>query len=273
LTKGKNYRVVAYMRCKNEADILDNWLQRTSEIADAIVVLDDASQDDTYKILKSHPKVVKLFQNLDQGGRWYQVRDLNRLLGETKKMNPEWIYFSDADELADGRLPDMLDDLLSQQDVGQYLFREITLWRSNTHYRIDHPEYFMRIHPENISLIRNVPSLRWISRPTYLRQAYKALRSWVRGRRYIFLKHRGGITRSFVGVQGEVVHLDDVFKLHYHFVNWENAWIRQIRTTLNHTLSRSFTLYDIDHLVHYATQRMDETGLKLAPVKSEWKVL
>lgn len=262
------------MRCKNEAHILERWLERTSEVADAIVALDDASQDDSYKILKSHPKVITCLQNPDRGGRWYQVRDLNQLLTEVKRHNPEWIYFSDADELADGRLPNMLDDLLARKEVGQYLFREITLWRSITHYRVDRPNEFMRIHPENISLIRNVPTIQWKCVRPYHVQAYRALKQWARGQSYNFLRHPGTHDRAFVGVQGEVVHLGDTYKLHYHFVDWDKAWVKQMRFVLNQVLAHTgYRMSDIDKLIDWGKNRMDETGLQLEPVQPEWRAL
>ena len=273
MTTGK-YRIVAYIRCKNEEWVLEKWLARTAVFVDAIVALDDASTDKTHEILRSHPKVIRLFRNPDQGGRWCQVRDLNRLLTEAKRLNPEWLYFSDADELADARLVGRLDELLADATVGQYLFREITLWRSTSHYRVDRPDKYMRIHPENIALIRNVPSLRWECVRPYHKQLYGAIRSWLRGKRYNFLRYPGTHDRRFVGVVGRVVELHDLVKLHYHFANWEYAWRKQIRFTLNQVLAHTgYSMRDIDYLVDFCCHRMDETGLKLAPVDPSWGVL
>lgn len=269
----KKYRIVAYVRCKNEGFLLEKWLKRTSEFCDGIVALDDASVDDTALLLRSHPKVLKLLQNPDSGGRWYQVRDLNRLLRAAQEYEPEWLYFSDVDELADARLAHQLERLLYEKEVGQYLFREITLWRGTTHYRIDRPEDFHRIHPENITLVRNVPGLRWECVRPYHRQLVGAARAWLRGRRYRFLKYPGTHDRRFAGVKGKIVHLELV-KLHYHFVDWEHAWKKQIRFLLNQVLAHSgYTIYDLEDLLQWATRRMDETGLKLAPVNPEWGVL
>ena len=59
----KNYRLIALAQVKDAAWIIEKWLQRTSEYADAIVMLDDGSTDGTYEILKEHPKVIRLLRN------------------------------------------------------------------------------------------------------------------------------------------------------------------------------------------------------------------
>ena len=75
-------------------------------------------------------------------------------------------------------------------------------------------------------------------------------------------------------MQGEVVHLHDLVKLHYHFADWEHAWRKQIRFTLNQILSHTgYSIYDLEALMEFACGRMDETGLRLAPVDPVWGVL
>lgn len=256
-------RLVALANIKNEAWIVERWLQRTSEIADTIIALDGGSTDGTAEILERHPAVHQVIR-LTRRDRDYLVLNLNRLLDAVAPLQPEWVLMVDADEIMDARLPQMLGDLLSRPGVGRYLFREITLWRSNQQYRIDKPELHLRIHPSYPFLVRYNRNLRWESRVSwkgYLSMVMKQ-RRWPPRFPFDF--------RRLEGIDGETVELGDVVKLHYHFADWDHAWRVQMRWAILQAINHRSKTNEIHDLVAWATYRMDETGLQLASVKPEW---
>ena len=95
---------VALLRIRNEQLIIQDTLDHLSQFVDGICVYDDCSNDETVKIIKSHPKVDLIIENT----KW--LPDINdRLISETrhrgllhqyaeKYLNPNWFFCTDADE-------------------------------------------------------------------------------------------------------------------------------------------------------------------------------
>ncbi|MBQ3305953.1 glycosyltransferase family 2 protein [Candidatus Saccharibacteria bacterium] len=95
-------KIVGLIRERNEALILQDTLDELAKIADAIVVFDDASEDDSVKIALNHPKVVKILANQTWNSDVDRSKDetLQRgaLLQAGMKYHPKWILYQDADE-------------------------------------------------------------------------------------------------------------------------------------------------------------------------------
>lgn len=260
------YRLVACLMARNEEWILERWLQRTSEFADGIVFLDDGSTDRTADIIRGHPKVHYLYQEHQGPGQGYGPR--NRMLDAARSLGAEWVMMIDADEIMDVRLADHLDEILAQPSLGRVFFREVTLWRSNEFYRIDKPEMYGRDKAVN-QILRLTPALRWVLPPVHRvpRRALASLRS-------------GRIARApvagheaLVGIAGHTLQRPDLVRVHYHFADWERAWRTHLRYAVRDAIQFRRALKDIPQIVEWATARLDETGLELAPVKPEWGVL
>ena len=260
-------RLLALTQVKNQAWVIERFLQRTAEFTDAIVVLDDGSTDGTYEILKTHPKVVRLFRN-SPGTPWHEVKCHNTLLAAARELDPEWIIIIDVDEILDARFTSVRDELLSRNDVGRYHFQEITLWRSSCEYRIDKPDWYMRPRGCSPWLLRFTPRLRWTHQGF---QSWKSFAYEVLKRHRIPRRYNVGIRVLLGQLPGEV-ELPYV-KLHYHFADRELAWRTHMRNGIMEAIQFKKQWKDLDAILEFATRRLDETGLQLAPVKLEWGAL
>jgi len=257
-------RLIAVSGIKDEKLLIDRWLQRTAEFADGIVVVDDGSSDGTHETLMKHKSVLKVHRN-QPGSARNQLKDLKTALRMAQSFDPDWILFLDGDEIMDARLATELDYLTTQPGAGRYIFQEITLWRSNEMYRTDRPETYSRIRYEGPLLIRNTPYLRWAYDGSFRYRASLLLsRLWAPA-----IQHGH---RKLVGIQGEDVELREIVNLNYHFVDWEKAWKNHMRSAIWIAL-RKGKFAEPEEVVRLASERLDETGLTLAPVKAEWGVL
>jgi hypothetical protein len=81
------------------------------------------------------------------------------------------------------------------------------------------------------------------------------------------------INNRLEGFQGAIVELGEMTAVHYHYADWDAAWRKQMRYAINYSIALDYKPQEIDLLFAYTTQRMDETGLQVKPVKPEWGVL
>ena len=126
------YNIIALLSVKNEENMIDRWLQRTSEIVDGIIILDDGSTDKTPQIIKRHPKVIEIISN-PPNNRYHGVIRENRvrLLESSKPYNPKWILIIDTDQILDKRIASNLDNLIGNPEIGRIFFKEITFFNEN----------------------------------------------------------------------------------------------------------------------------------------------
>lgn len=263
----KKMRLIACCSMRDEEWIVEHWLQRTSEFADGIIVIDDGSTDNTPRMVEGCRKVIALLRN-PNGGIGVTRRNRNLMLQSARTHGAEWVMIIDADEIMDVRLADRIEELLNQSDVGRIFFREVTLWRSNRFYRVDKPEMYARDTGTN-QILRMTPELRWVlpSQFTLHRRLLHSLRTHRFGRAPI------AGNESLQGLLGETLQVTDLVRCHYHFVDWERAWRVHMRYAIRDSIQFKRNLHEVDAVLAWATARLDETGLKLAPVKPEWGVL
>jgi len=265
---GTSHRLVAAVRTKNEAWILEPWLERTSQFVDGIIALDDGSTDDSVRILKAHPKVLEVIQK-PLGGYWTELVDRNRLLDVTRKYSPDWMFLIDPDEIMDARLADRVDALLGDPEVGKHVFKEVTLWRGTEFYRVDHPEKYHRDVAAITAIIRMNPALRWVPRQKYTWRG--RVKNLLRGGRWLRVPNVG--SERLVGVSGEMRIHQDLVKLHYHFVNWDRAWRTEMRYVVYRAIATRTRLHEVESLVESMAHRLSEEGLELIPVDPRWGVI
>lgn len=99
----KYKKLITLLRVRNEELILSDTLDHLSVFSDGIIAYDDASTDETFSILSSHPKVIAIIRN-----RVWEQDPMKRIILETshrasllelaQKYSPEWIFCADADE-------------------------------------------------------------------------------------------------------------------------------------------------------------------------------
>ena len=260
-------KLIALCNFKNEEWILPIWLKRTSEFADEIIALDDGSTDNTYNLLISHPKVVKVIRN-NPGRPFNVLKNRQKLLAEAKNRNADWVIHLDADEIMDIRLRDVKDELMSNNNVHRYFFKEITLWKNTEEYRTDRPEMYNRIHKGFAIMARVTPNIKWVfPYNRFLQYQYAFIKKNKR------LSKKVSLWSTLKVENSNFVELHDIKKIHYHFVDWNKVIKTHMFYAVRKSIEEKTTLDEAFNIVKWATSRMNEDGLKLAPVKKEWGTL
>tara|TARA_B100000029_G_scaffold306778_1_gene299603 strand:+ start:4397 stop:5203 length:807 start_codon:yes stop_codon:yes gene_type:complete len=265
--QNKNLRLVAIAMCKNEEAILEKWLQRTSEFSDGIIVIDDGSTDNSFKMLKANKKVKHIIKH-EPGGPMEARKSRNKLFDAVREFGGEWTIILDIDEIMDIRLADHLDNLLNNPRVGQIYFKEISLWRNNKQYRIDKPDMYNR-QRTMCQILRMNKNLKWV--PSYPYTLKHRLRMLLQKGKYLPVPPNGYM--KLRGLVGETLDLSELVKIHYHFADWEKVWWTHLRYAVRESIQLKKNLKDVPEIVDWATLRLNEEGLELAPVKPEWGVL
>jgi len=130
-------KLTAMMIVRNEADrYLNRCLQSLTELADEIIILDDASSDNTREICRGFHQV-KLYCR--ENSLFLQDEALLRweLWEHTAASNPQWILAIDADEFLEKKAVRELPYLLKQNYFSALGFRLFDCWAGEEYYRMD----------------------------------------------------------------------------------------------------------------------------------------
>ena len=112
--KIKKPKIIGLMILRNEALILKDSLDAMGKIVDGIIVLDDASTDNSVDICLKHPKVLNVVLNTDwvsglKGERYVQESiHRQKILEIGRRYRPTWFLYLDADERVDGAVREYL---------------------------------------------------------------------------------------------------------------------------------------------------------------------
>jgi glycosyltransferase involved in cell wall biosynthesis len=130
-------KIVAVMPVRNESGrYLRDVLTHLTRWVDTIVVLDDASDDDTAGLAASFSRVV-CYQNDVAEYRKDESKLRAKLWQLSLRENPDWILALDADQIFEDRIINEIGLLIRQHDFDVICFRVFDFWKSYTHYRID----------------------------------------------------------------------------------------------------------------------------------------
>ena len=107
----KDVQIVGITRVRNEELILRDTLTHMGKIVDVIIALDDDSNDQTKAILKADKKVVKIISKKEWTLNRVEQETEHRaiLFEEAKKLNPDWVFYFDADERFDIKRQQLID--------------------------------------------------------------------------------------------------------------------------------------------------------------------
>lgn len=145
-------KLVAILRIKDQVDIIDECLGKLSSLADEIIVLDNGSTDGTLEQYSLYPKIKKVLhtEGYDEG------RDKIMLLEEAKKHGPDWILWTDADEVFEDHFTRRAVEQYMHSDYDRVMFRMCNFWLGRERCICDGPHYLYTLHPQR-SMWRNVP--------------------------------------------------------------------------------------------------------------------
>ncbi|MGE5585489.1 MAG: glycosyltransferase [Bacillota bacterium] len=136
--KSSGNKLTAMMVVRNEAGrYFHQVLEDLSDWVDEIVVLDDASDDDTLSICTSWDKVVRAERSPQPAFTSHEGRLRARLWTMVEETRPDWILAIDADELFEPRMRYEVRDLIDQAEYDAVEFRLFDFWGCLTHYRVD----------------------------------------------------------------------------------------------------------------------------------------
>lgn len=154
----KEHKVTLMLMVRNEGDrFLREMLESVKPIIDEAVILDDASSDDTVKIIKEilSNKKILLLQN-KQSGFSKEYKNRKKLWKATVSTKPDWILALDADEILDPAAADIFPALLDNPSVDAFGFYWYNMW-DKIHYRLDD---LWKVNPQ-IALIRFQPKFHY----------------------------------------------------------------------------------------------------------------
>lgn len=152
------------MIVKNEENrYLRETLENVIRYADQVLIIDDASTDNTVELCKQILKDVPhkiLINETSMFKEEYKLRQLQ--WKETLKMNPDWILFLDADEIFEEKMVEYSKNLMNNDAVDLYCFRLFDMWNKES-YRDDqywdahtrHMPFLMRFQPKFKYKFRN----------------------------------------------------------------------------------------------------------------------
>lgn len=130
-------RLIAMLPVRNEAGRqLAKVLDQCSQLADEIVVYDDASTDATAEICRRYTTLHYYRGDVP----WFATNEaeLRRHLWDLTVLHePDWILAMDADELLEEVALPLVPRLISQSDYDAVAFRIFDFWKGTTHVRND----------------------------------------------------------------------------------------------------------------------------------------
>lgn len=133
------YQLIAIVAVRNESKNLKGLFKNINNEVDGIIILNDGSVDDTAEIVSKNKKVLKVITNPIRASEDYHVgKNLEKLIKEAKKFNPEWIFLIDPDERVENNFRkkfERIKDMHPEKKGFIFKFRE--LWDNKDTFRSD----------------------------------------------------------------------------------------------------------------------------------------
>ena len=244
-------KIVGLVAARNERLMIKQCLKSLALYVDAIVFLDDASDDDTLAIvefLKDECKIERIICKQvwlrDEGG------DRNLLLQAAREIGGTHFIILDADELliAPCLKNNLLRNRILQMQPGECLWvRMYNVWRSPDKYR-DDPSVWTGTFVDFVFCDDKESTYA----PNYFLHAGRSPWSQVSGKQKVVNK----------------VHDGNIGILHFQFTNWRNLLIKQAwYRCLEHIRMPQKSIKEINELYGHSK---NEKTLKLTPIPAEW---
>ncbi|SHK59004.1 glycosyltransferase [Desulforamulus aeronauticus] len=165
--KGKGNKITLAMLVRNESDrYLEKVLQQAKQFVDNVVILDDASEDNTVEVCKKALEGIPLTIVANSNPSFTNEIILRKQLWQMAvTTSPDWILILDADEIFEENAPEVLKKLAQSKDVSYYSFRLYDMW-SETHYRED--QYWCAHQQFRPFMVRYLPDFHYLWQETPL---------------------------------------------------------------------------------------------------------
>ena len=129
----KSYPLIALIPTYNESERITDCLRSVEKYCDGIILLDDDSTDDTYRIAQSDKLLIKAKKVRTE---FNDKQNRNILLDIASFFKAEWFIFIDADERFDDRFVD-LREVMKRDDVDTVGVWIANLWNNEKVYRVN----------------------------------------------------------------------------------------------------------------------------------------
>jgi len=142
-------KVVGLIAARNEGPIIAQCLKTWALYTDAIVFLDDASDDDTLAQVRALEDECRI-ERIITKTVWHrdETGDRNKLLQAGREIGGTHFFLFDADEIPSSNCLEnntLRNALLALKPGEKLVLRLIDLWRSVWYYRVDRCPYSYRI--------------------------------------------------------------------------------------------------------------------------------
>ncbi|HEV2916650.1 MAG TPA: glycosyltransferase family 2 protein [Candidatus Babeliales bacterium] len=243
----KPAKIVGLIQVRNEEIFIKQCLKALSCYTDAIVILDDASTDNTLNIIQSLAKecsIEKIIRNA-QWSDWDERSNRNKLLAAARSISGTHMIIIDADEMFTACCLDnnyLRKKILALQPGDSMGCQLINLWRSIHVYRDDNsvwvPRDMARIFCDNGTAF------------------------YTSG--YI---HDSPLPRGLTGTYYPSTDINYGI-LHFQFINWANLLVKQAwYRCLEHMHNPKRPTQKINE--QYGKSK-DETNIKFKQTRTEW---
>lgn len=115
-------KIVGLLLVKNEEDILQEMLDHASTWLDGVVAIDNGSSDSSYKILVSHPLVLRAEQDFSP---FNEANFVPRLIKLAEPLKADWFVENDADEFFPKVFRDVIEAFRSFNTVSLEIHTEL----------------------------------------------------------------------------------------------------------------------------------------------------
>jgi len=183
------YDRILLVQSYNEEKDIEFFLNNNAQYFDAIIILDDDSSDETYK-MANHSKIIlkvkkrRVFFN--------DLENRNILLKLVSLFNCNWICFLDVDEIIDKRYCNF--GFTNSDNVHNVIFNLVHLWDSKEYYNTEYP-FSNKGVQQHIRMFRNIGFMQIITEKSAL---HFKLTPYIKSiyRSQVLLLHSGNLTKE-----------------------------------------------------------------------------
>lgn len=242
-------KIVALMEVRNEEILIGQCIVCLQPYVDGIVIIDDASTDNTPALLETLAKEYKIekiiHRTISTRENGYESDNLQLLLDEGRKMGGTHFIFIDADEIFTANCMKqnfLRNKILSLKPGEQLCMTWIQLWRSVQYYRYDSSIWTNNYKP---IIFCDDGKCSYATRFLHCSKIPNNLQ----GPMYTLSGYERGL-------------------MHFQFVNWQNLLIKQAWYQCLELIRHPDV--SIEHINSLYGQTKDENNLSLQPAPDYW---